>query len=199
MISVFRDFAKSKWAVALFALLIISFAVVGGSQTDVFRGLGAQHVISAGERSVDAAQFRADFERIRTNASEQEGRPLTLEDLVTANVHVRYLEGQTQRLGFLEWARRVGIRPDESLIIKRIREIPAFFNQVTGQFDQAQYEQTLAQQNFTPVQLEEEFRDTAVTEHFGSAVQAGIRSPRIFGALVAGRALELRDLHPVAV
>ena len=193
MISVFRDFAKSKWAIALFALLIISFAVVGGSQTDVFRGLGAQHVISAGERSVDAAQFRADFERIRTNASEQEGRPLTLEDLVTANVHVRYLEGQTQRLGFLEWARRVGIRPDESLIIKRIREIPAFFNQVTGQFDQAQYEQTLAQQNFTPVQLEEEFRDTAVTEHFGSAIQAGIRSPRIFGALIAGRALELRD------
>ncbi len=193
MISVFRDFAKSKWAVALFVLLILSFAVVGGSQTDVFKSLGAQHVISAGERSVDANQFRTDFERIRANASEQEGRPLTLEDLVTANLHVRYLEAQTQRLGFLEWARRVGIRPDESLIIKRIREIPAFFNQVTGAFDQAQYEQTLAQQNFTPAQLEEEFRDAAVTEHFGSAVQAGIRSPRIFGALVAGRALELRD------
>jgi peptidyl-prolyl cis-trans isomerase D len=193
MISVFRDFAKSKWAVALFALLIISFAVVGGSQTDVFKSLGAQHVISAGERSVDAAQFRADFERIRTNASEQEGRPLTTQDLVNANVHVRYLEAQTQRLGFLEWARKVGIRPDESLIIKRIREIPAFFNQITGAFDQAQYEQTLAQQNYSPVQLEDEFRDAAVTEHFGSAVQAGIRSPRIYGALIAGRALELRD------
>ena len=193
MISVFRDFAKSKWAVALFALLIISFAVVGGSQTDVFKSLGAQHVISAGERSVDAAQFRADFERIRTNASEQEGRPLTTQDLVNANVHVRYLEAQTRRLGFLEWARKVGIRPDESLIIKRIREIPAFFNQITGAFDQAQYEQTLAQQNYSPVQLEDEFRDAAVTEHFGSAVQAGIRSPRIYGALIAGRALELRD------
>ncbi|WP_309629346.1 peptidyl-prolyl cis-trans isomerase [Brevundimonas sp.] len=193
MISNFRDFAKSKWAVALFVLLIISFAVVGGSQTDVFRGLGAQHVISAGERSVDAVQFRADFERIRTNASEQEGRPLTTQDLVNANVHVRYLEAQTQRLGFLDWAHKVGIRPDESLIIKRIREIPAFFNQITGAFDQTQYEQTLAQQNYSPVQLEEEFRDAAVTEHFGSAVQAGIRSPRIYGALIAGRALELRD------
>ncbi|WP_428149134.1 peptidyl-prolyl cis-trans isomerase [Brevundimonas sp.] len=193
MISLFRDFAKSKWAVALFVLLIISFAVVGGSQTDVFKSLGAQHVISAGDRSVDANQFRADFERIRTNASEQEGRPLTTQDLVTANVHIRYLEAQTQRLGFLEWARKVGIRPDESLIIKRIREIPAFFNQVTGAFDQAQYEQTLARQNYSPVQLEDEFRDTAVTEHFGSAVQAGLRSPRIYGALVAGRALELRD------
>ena len=193
MISVFRDFAKSKWAIALFGLLIISFAVVGGSQTDVFKSLGAQHVISAGDRSVDGIQFRSDFERIRTNAQEQEGRPVTTEEMVAANVHVRYLEAQTQRLGFLEWARRAGIRPDESLIIKRIREIPAFFNQITGQFDQAQYEQVLAQQNFTPVLLEQEFRDTAVTEHFASAIQAGIRSPRIFGALVAGRALELRD------
>ncbi|MGV3577356.1 peptidyl-prolyl cis-trans isomerase [Brevundimonas sp.] len=193
MISVFRDFAKSKWAVALFALLIISFAVVGGTQTDVFQSLGAQHVISAGDRSVDANQFRLDFERIRNNAQEQEGRPLTTQDLVDANVHIRYLESQTQRLGFLAWAHKAGIRPDESLVIKRIREIPAFFNQVTGAFDQAQYEQALAQQNVTPAQLEEEFRDTAVTEHFGSAIQAGIRSPRIYGALVAGRALELRD------
>ena len=40
MISNFRDFAKSKWAVALLALLIISFAVVGRSQTDVFKSLG---------------------------------------------------------------------------------------------------------------------------------------------------------------
>ncbi|MFC5344442.1 peptidyl-prolyl cis-trans isomerase [Brevundimonas staleyi] len=193
MISVFRDFAKSKWAIALFVLLIISFAVVGGTQTDVFKSLGPQHVISAGERSVDANQFRADFERVRSNAQEQEGRPLTIQDLVNANLHVRYLEAQTQRLGFLEWANRAGIRPDQSLIIKRIREIPAFFNQVSGAFDQAQYEQVLAQQNFTPAQLEEEFRDAAITEHFGSAVQAGMRSPRIFGALVAGRALELRD------
>ncbi len=193
MISSFRDFAKSKWAIGLFALLIISFAIVGGSQTDVFGSLGAQHVISAGDRSVDAVRFRSDFERIRTNAAEQEGRPMTTQDLVNANIHIRYLEAQTQRLGFLEWAHAAGIRPDQSLIIKRIREIPAFFNQITGQFDQVQYEQALAQQNFTPVQLEEEFRDNAVTEHFGSAVQAGLRSPRIFGALIAGRALELRD------
>ncbi len=193
MISLFRDFAKSKWAAVLFVLLIISFAIVGGSQTDVFKGLGAQHIISAGDRSVDAAQFRSDFERIRSNAQEQEGRPITTEELVQAGVHTRYLEGQTQRFGFLAWAHKVGIRPDEELVLKRIRQIPAFFNQITGQFDQAQYEQALAQQNVTPVELEDEFRDTAVNDHFASAIQAGFRAPRIYGALIAGRALELRD------
>ncbi len=193
MISLFRDFAKSKWAVGLFALLIISFAVVGGSQTDVFKGLGGQHILSAGDRSVDALQFRSDFERIRSNASEQEGRPLTTEELVQAGIHTRYLESQTKRLGFLEWARKVGIRPSEELVLKRIRASPAFFNQITGEFDQEQYEQALAQQNVTPVQLEDEFRDTAVSEHFASAIQAGLRAPRIYGALIAGRALEQRD------
>ncbi|WP_396593013.1 peptidyl-prolyl cis-trans isomerase [Brevundimonas sp. R86498] len=193
MITLFRDFAKSKWAIGLFVLLILSFAIVGGSQTDVFGGLGPKHVISAGDRSVDAAQFRSEFERIRANAQEQEGRPLTTQDLVDAGVHLRYLEGQTQRLGFLAWAHKVGIRPSEELVLKRIREIPAFFNQITGQFDQAQYEQALAAQNVTPVQLEDEFRDTAVSEHFASAIQAGLRTPRIYGALIAGRALEVRD------
>jgi peptidyl-prolyl cis-trans isomerase D len=193
MITLFRNFAKSKWAIGLFVLLILSFAVVGGTQMDVFGGLGPRHVISAGDRSVDAAQFRTDFERIRANAQEQEGRPLTTDELVEAGVHLRYLEGQTQRLGFLAWAHKVGIRPSEELVLKRIREIPAFFNQITGQFDQAQYEQALAAQNVTPVQLEDEFRDTAISEHFASAISAGLQTPRIYGALVAGRALEVRD------
>ncbi|MBU1347430.1 MAG: peptidyl-prolyl cis-trans isomerase [Alphaproteobacteria bacterium] len=193
MISLFRDFAKSKWAIGLFVLLILSFAVVGGTQMDVFGGLGPKHIISAGDRSVDATQFRADFERIRAQVQEQENRPLTTEELVQSGIHTRYLEGQTQRLGFLAWAYNAGIRPSKELVLSRIREIPAFFNQITGQFDQNQYEQALAAQNVTPVQLEEEFRDTAVSEHFASAIQAGLRTPRIYGALIAGRALEVRD------
>ncbi|WP_269513753.1 peptidylprolyl isomerase [Brevundimonas subvibrioides] len=193
MISLFRAFAKSKWAAGLFVLLILSFMIVGGSQTDVLRNLGPKHIITAGDRSVDVAQFRTEFERVRTGMQEQAGRPVTNEDLVKENVHVRYLEGQTNRLGFLNWAHKAGIRVSEELVLKRIREIPAFFNQVTGQFDQAQYEQALAAQNVTPVMLEDEFRDTAVSQHFGTAIQAGLRTPRIFGALLAGQAFQVRD------
>ncbi|QTN18621.1 peptidylprolyl isomerase [Brevundimonas sp. AJA228-03] len=193
MISLFRAFAKSKWAAGLFVLLILSFLIVGGSQTDVLRNLGPKHIITAGDRSVDVAQFRSEFERVRTGMQEQAGRPVTNEDLVKENVHVRYLEGQTNRLGFLDWAYKAGIRVSEELVLKRIREIPAFFNQVTGQFDQAQYEQALAAQNVTPVMLEDEFRDTAVSQHFGTAIQAGLRTPRIFGALLAGQAFQVRD------
>lgn len=193
MISGFRDFAKSKWAIALFALLILSFAVVGGTQTDVFGSFGPRNVIDAGDRSLSPAQFRADFDRIRENLQQEQGRPVTLDDLVAENAHVQYLESQTRRLGFLNWAHGVGIRVDESLVLDRIREIPAFFDQITGAFDEATYQQMLAQQNITPLQLEEEFRDTAVSEHFAAAVAAGLRAPRVYGALVAARAFEVRD------
>jgi peptidyl-prolyl cis-trans isomerase D len=193
MISGFRDFAKSKWAIALFALLILSFAVVGGTQTDVFGSFGPRNVIDAGDRSLTPAQFRADFDRIRENLQQEQGRPVTLDDLVAENAHIQYLESQTRRLGFLNWAHGVGIRVDESLVLDRIREIPAFFDQITGAFDEATYQRMLADQNITPLQLEEEFRDTAVSEHFAAAVAAGLRAPRVYGALVAARAFEVRD------
>ena len=109
------------------------------------------------------------------------------------NIHVRFLESQTEQLGFLNWAWEAGIRPGKELIVKQIRQIPAFFNSVTGQFDQKAYESALAQQNLPPAMLEQDLRDQYATEHFNAAVFAGARAPRIYGALLAGAAFESRD------
>ena len=192
MISMFRNFAKSKWAIGLLALVALSLLVTG-AQMDVFSSLGPKYVITAGDRSIDQNQFRLEFDRVRENASQEAGRNLLVEDLIKENIHVRYLEQQTRNMGFLAWAWDAGIRPGKELVFKQIREIPAFFNQVTGQFDEAQYGKMLAENNVTPAQLEQEFRDQYVTNHFGSAVVAGLRVPRVYGALLAGRALETRD------
>lgn len=192
MISHFRSFAKSKWAAGLFALLILSFLVVG-AQSDIFASLGPKHVIDAGERSVDQTQFRTEMDRVRNNLQQQASRPVTFEDMAKENIHLRYLESQTQRLGFLDWAWKVGIRPGKELVLKEIRQIPAFFNSITGQFDQQQYQQALAQQNLTPAMLEHEFRDQYATNHFAAGLFAGARTPRIYGALLAGQAMESRD------
>lgn len=192
MITLFRNFAKSKWAIGLLVVLALSLLITG-AQMDVFSGLGTRHVISAGERSVDPVQFRSDMDRVRSNIQEQAGRPVTIDEIVAENLHVRYLEEQTQRLGFMTWAWNAGIRPGKELVIKQIREIPAFFNQVTGQFSQDQYEQALAAQNVTPEMIERDFRDQYVQTHYGAAIYAGARMPRIYGALLAGQALETRD------
>ncbi len=192
MITAFRAFSRSKWAAALLVLIAISFVIVG-ARMDVFSNLGPKHVIDAGSRSMNEAEFRAAFDRVRANIQEQAGRPVTNEDLVAENIPGRFLESQTQQLGFLNWAWEAGIRPGKELIVKQIRQIPAFFNQVTGQFDQQAYESALAQQNLTPAMLEQDLRDQYATEHFGAALQAGVRAPRIYGAVLAGQAFETRD------
>jgi len=193
MISMFRNFAKSKWAMGLLVLLALSLLITGGTQLDVFANLGPRHVISAGDRSVDQAQFRADFDRVRQNIEQQQGRPVTMQNLVDENVHVQYLDSQTQRLGFLAWAWKAGIRPGKEVIAKQIRQIPAFFSEITGKFDEERYAQALAQANLTPEQLESEFRDEYIQRHYAAALFAGARTPRIYGALIATQALEQRD------
>lgn len=192
MITLFRNFARSKWAAGLLVLVGISLLVTG-AQMDIFGGLAPKHIISAGSRNVDAPQFQADFDRLRTNLTESTGRPVTLAEMVKENLHVRYLEEQTRQLGFLNWAWKAGIRPGKSLVVKQIREIPAFFNPVSGKFDETQYREALARQNIMPQRLEQEFRDQYAVNHFGSAAFAGLRLPRVYGAVLAGRAMETRD------
>src|SRR5690606_23011911 len=116
MITLFRNIAKSKWAAGLFALIILSFLIVG-AQSDIFANLGSRHIISAGDRSVDSSEFRADFVRVRANLQEQAGCPVSYVEMVKESLHQQYVESQTERLGILDWAYRVGIRPGKELVL----------------------------------------------------------------------------------
>lgn len=192
MITQFRKFAKSPWAFAVVGLIAVSFIFVG-NEANLFSALGPQHVIKAGDRSVDRNTFRADFERVRGNYQEQSGQPITFEMLIDANVHVQYLESQAQRLGFLNWAWKVGIRPGKELVLQQIRQAPIFFNQITGKFDEEAYRSILAAEGLTPQTLEQEFRDQYAQNHYAAALYAGVRVPRIYGAVIATGATERRD------
>ena len=198
MITLFRRFAKSKWAWALFAMLVVGLVVTGGSQMDVFRTLGSQNVIDAGDRSLSPAEFRTEFDRAVDRVvqqSAQAGQPVTREQLIEQGAPAQFLEQQTEDLGFLAWAWKVGIRPGHELIQRQLADFPGFVNQVTGAFDENQYRQTLAAQNFTPQTFERGLRDDEIKRHFGTAVVAGVRPPRLYSALLATENLATRDAH----
>jgi peptidyl-prolyl cis-trans isomerase D len=193
MISMFRNFAKSKWAIGLLAVTALSLLITGGSQVDIFGALGPRHVIDAGSRSQDQAEFRTAFERVRASIQEENGQPVTFQNLVDEGIHLQYLQNQTQRLGFLAWAYDAGVRPGKELVLKQIRALPAFFSQVTGQFDPESYNRFLAEQGVSSVEVEQDFRDQALLRHFAAGLGAGARTPRIYSALLANQALESRD------
>ena len=193
MLTAFRTFAKSKWAVGLLVLLALGLLVTGGSQLDVLASLGPKHVVSAGDRNVSPVEFRGELDRIREQAQQEAGRALTFEEMVGQGGLVQFLQQKAQQLGFMNWAWNAGIRPGKELILREIRQAPAFFDSVTGRFDENQYRTKLAEANATPEMFEAQLRDQYTTQHFGAALGAGMRLPRIYGAILASQALETRD------
>lgn len=194
MLTAFRNFAKSPWAIGLLVLLALGLLITGGTQMDVLANLGPKHVISAGDRSVDGPEFQADMERIRASAQEQSGQAVSFEQLVGEGGQlVQYLRQRSQQLGFMAWAWDAGVRPGKELVLRQIRQAPGFFDSVTGRFSEEQYRSVLAENNATPEIFEEQLRDEVVTRHFGAAMGAGARLPRVYGAVLANQAMETRD------
>ncbi|MDO9077331.1 MAG: peptidylprolyl isomerase [Brevundimonas sp.] len=193
MLTAFRTFAKSKWAIGLLVLLGLGLVVTGGSQMDVLANLGPKHVVSAGDRSLGQAEFRGELDRILEQARQQSGRPLTFEELIGEGGLRQYLEQKSQQLGFVNWAWKAGIRPGKELVLRQIRQAPNFFDSVTGQFSEEQYRNALAENNVTPEMFEAQLRDQYSTQHYGAALGAGMRLPRVYGAILASQALETRD------
>ncbi|MDP2117216.1 MAG: SurA N-terminal domain-containing protein [Brevundimonas sp.] len=193
MLSALRAFAKSKWAIGLLVLLALGLIVTGGSQTDVLANLGPKHVVTAGDRSLGQAEFRNELNRIRDQAQQQAGRAITFEELIGEGGLRQYLSQKSQQLGFVNWAWKTGIRPGKELVLRQLRQAPGFFDNVTGRFSQEQYLNVLAENNATPEMFEAQLRDEYSSQHYGSALGAGMRLPRIYGAGLASQALETRD------
>ncbi len=193
MISSFRKLSKSWVAPIIVGLIAISFIIVGG-MTDLFSGGNLNGpVVKAGSREISQIEFRRVVDGRIAEFREQSGQNITMEEVVAQGGHTQVLEGLAETEGFLAWAWRAGLRPGAELIAAQIREFPVFFNQVTGQFDPDQYAAALAEQNVTQADFEEEIRDQLAANHYGAAMYAGLRLPRIYGAVLAGQSLHTRD------
>jgi len=114
MISIFRNFARSKWAVGLLAVMALSLLITGGSQMDVLGALQPPRVVSAGDRSLDAQAFRQAVEQIRFNIQQEQGQSPTTEDLANDPGFLGAFQQRAQQLAFLAWIHKVGVRPGKS-------------------------------------------------------------------------------------
>ena len=193
MLSFIRNFARSKWAIGLLVLMAMGLLITGNEQFDVLNQIGPRHVISAGDRSVNAPEFRSELDGILRQQSQQAGRALTMEEMVGGGGLTQFLSQKAQSLGFLAWTWEVGVRPGAELVLRHIRQESAFFDSVTGKFSQEQYVTVLQENNLTPARFEQEQRDMYAQRHIGLGIGAGARLPRIYGAVLASQALASRD------
>lgn len=193
MISMFRNFAKSKWAIGLLGLVMLSLVGIGGTQTDVLGSLQPPKVVSAGDRSLSPQEFRAEMDRRLEQIQTQERRAVSYEELLAQVPLASILKARAEEIGFFAWAWKAGIRPGNELILRQIRSFPAFFDPVTGQFSETLYASQLGQANMTPAMLEEELRNDYSRTHYASAMGSGLRLPRVYGAVYANQTQQSRD------
>ncbi len=203
MLAGFRSFAKSPFAVVLFGLLIVSFAVFGIS--DVFRHPPGKWVIAAGSRNMTPEDFKAQFENFRKREQAQ-GQILTPDIAVEQGIDRKMLAQLALQESLAELIRRIGVRPSDKLVGDTLREQLASlppgqrpFDPITGKFDAKLYAALLAQNELTPARYEASLRDEIAQSHLFSAAAAGLRAPRIYSALEAAYGLEGRDLAAFAI
>jgi len=203
MLAGFRSFAKSPFAVLLFGLLIVSFAVFGIS--DVFRAPSGKWVIAAGSRTMSPEDFKAQFENYRKREQAQ-GQIITPDVAVQQGVDRKMLTQLALQESLAELIRKMGVRPSDKLVGDTLREQLASlppgqrpFDPITGKFDTVMYQRLLAQNDLTPARYEASLRDDIAQGHLLSAVASGLRAPRFYSALQAAYGLEGRDLAAFAV
>lgn len=204
MLAGFRKLAKSPFAVVLFGLLIVSFAVFGIS--DVFKGPKGSGVISAGSRSMSAADFKQRFDNYRKAMEQRNGTTLTPDQAVEQGVDRQIVQELMLQESLAAALQQAGVAPSDKLVAdtvhQQMSQLPPTtrpFDPITGKFDSRAYAALMQQNGITPQAYEASLRDEIAQTHFFSAIADGLKAPRIYAALQGAYLLEARDISAFAV
>ena len=200
MLSFFRSMAKSKlvWIV-LFVPVMAGMMTIGSVRQDL-GGLFTPKdaVIQSGGRTYTSDDFKREFDAYRRQAT-QSGQQITPDDAVAQGLDQRMLQAFSERESLAELMARMHVQPADKLVVDQIAKVKAFFDPISGKFDQKTYVQVLAQNQLTPAQFEKSQRDELAYTQLASAEAAGLKPPRLYGALVGDYQYEARDLSLFAL
>lgn len=192
MLAAFRSFAKSPWAIGLLGLIIVAFVLVG--TTDIFGPRVGINVVTAGSRNVTQPEFQAAFRRSLQQLGQQSGQPVSQEMAIEQGLDQRILTEMTRTEALAELLRRLGIRAPQDAMREQLREIPAFFDPLTGEFSEDNYLEALRREGLTREMFEKDMRDGLMRAQFIPAAADGLKAPLAYSALGGVIALEQRDL-----
>jgi len=191
MITSFRRLSKTWFAGIIVGLLIIGLAVVG--MFDPMRFDFSSYVIKAGDREVSQQQYRQIIDNLNERNAQMTGQRFTMAELVEAGQHIQILESLAGEESLFAWAWKVGIRPARDLVAAQLRQQQAFFDPVTGQFSEEAMVRALSETGMTPAIFEDTLRHQIAAEHYVAGAAAGLRMPRVYGAIAAAYAGETRN------
>jgi peptidyl-prolyl cis-trans isomerase D len=176
-----RSFSRSWVAYVLLFLIAVAFTIWGVN--GAFNGTGSNDLATVNGREVTPEQLSRELDSVVRNA-RNEGRDVTQQDAIDANVHVQLLESMINGLALRTYADRLGLSVSDAEVAARIRELPMVQSQVTGAFDEGAYQTFLQQIRYTRPEFELEVREGLTNQMLMEAMLAGLRAPSSFGALI---------------
>jgi peptidyl-prolyl cis-trans isomerase D len=190
MLAGFRAFAKSPFAVLLLGMLIVAFAVWGVG--DAFKLNLATWVIKAGSHEVSAEDYKNAFDGVVRQQEQKVGRPITTEEAIAAGADRQILSGMADENAVAELIKRLGVRPDDRLVLAELAKNPSFADPLTGKFSDAAYRNLLAQNHVRPETYWASLQDQIAQRQLASGLGVGTKAPRIYAAMMSSFILENR-------
>jgi peptidyl-prolyl cis-trans isomerase D len=191
MLAAVRAFAKSWFAKVLIALVMLSFLAIG-ARTGLPSRLN-NDVVTAGDRHVSAPEFKQIFDNYMQEVQQQNGQA-TIQEAVANGMDKRVAQEIATSEALAAFVRSFGVHPADQQVADILRQQKAFFDPVTGAFDQKAYQSWLTQHNLTTTKFEDKARSQIAAGQLAAGLAAGMRAPAIYAALIAGYELENRDL-----
>lgn len=175
MLTLLRELVRSKVAVVLIALLIVSLAVWG--ITDIFRAGPRDSLVTAGSRTLTLTDFEGSVDNYLDNVRRQTGTVTTRRELAESGQLDEIFASELNRTIQLGYASRLGAIASNQALADNARTIEAFRNPATGEFDTRTYLDTLQRNGIPAALYERDVRDGLSIAYLREGLTSAITVP----------------------
>ena len=166
MLDRLRKFAKSKGALLLIGLLILSFGLFWGISDMMSERHDGQKLATVGKEHVDVASFQQalkhELEHRGAEITKRTGKPFDMQALkeqaMAQGLGQMLVHQLATRLAYTQEARRIGIEPSEAQVKAMIQNLPVFKDE-NGNFSKQQFQGALQQAGMSEPALVKGFKD----------------------------------------
>lgn len=170
MLDAMRRGATGWLAKALFALLVLSFAIWGIPHD--FLGPGGNHIAKVGSTTVSQADFQREFNNI-VRRIQSEGQQFTTEDARRMGFDREALRRLTAQAAVKEHSNELGLALSDQELVNDLRRDEGFAGR-DGQFSRAIFESFLDQANLSEAGFFQIYRNEHLRNQIVDSLRASV-------------------------
>ena len=159
----------------LVGMLVLAFAVWGIE--DVFSPNNSNAIVKVGDSEVSRDEFIDRFNDQMRQYAQENGEGLTPQQAFDQGIPQRLIAEFSQELAIEEDANDLGIGVNNRNILEFAKEIDAFQNSITQEFDRTQLQRILAANQMTEADFEQDVRNALTQRQTLPAIMGGIHAP----------------------